>query len=322
MADEVGEREVRSAVVGDVDLEPAPVRIAARARVARRHVHGHLDDPAVVVGRGDAADRAVVVPVPPFAIGKVPVTFEVKSIEPANIPFVTFAAPIVVSPEFEIVTSPSIVTALAIFEALPTNILPEDKVDPSTDADTVISFVPSNSTPLIFLPVANIVAVPALPVTLPEIAFVTVKFANVPTEVNDEFTTVEFNVVPVRVPAAVVMVISEAPSKAVPLIFFDAANLVAVDALPVKLPVTFPVKAAVIVPASKFPLASRVTTLLAVFADTASLTFTLADKSDVLAFNANPLFSSVVLAFAAKAVVISAKFAFELKPDVRASGVT
>lgn len=72
----------------------------------------------------------------------------------------------------------------------------------------------------------------ALPVTLPEIGLVTVKSAKVPTEVNEELTTFEFKVVPVNVPAAAVKVISEEPSKAVPLIFLDAANLVAVAAFP------------------------------------------------------------------------------------------
>ena len=95
------------------------------------------------------------------------------------------------------------------------------------------------------------VTLAAVPVMLPLIEFVTVKFVNVPTEVKDEFSTVEFKVVPDKVPAAADIVISDEPSNAVPLMFFDVANLVAVEA--------FPVKAAVMFPAVKLPLASRAT---------------------------------------------------------------
>ena len=96
---------------------------------------------------------------------------------------------------------------------------------------------------------------------LPAIALVTVKFVNVPTEVNDELTTFEFKDVPVKVPAAAVTVMSVEPSNATPLMFLDAANLVAVAALPVRF--------AVIVPAVKLPLASRATIADAVFASVA-----------------------------------------------------
>lgn len=56
-------------------------------------------------------------------------------------------------------------------------------VNPEAAAGTVIFAVPSNATPLIVLDVAKAVAVPALPVTLPEIGAETVKPVNVPTEV-------------------------------------------------------------------------------------------------------------------------------------------
>jgi hypothetical protein len=104
---------------------------------------------------------------------------------------------------------------------------------------------------------------------LPAIGFVTVKSVNVPTEVKDELTTAEFKDVPVKVPAAAVTVMSDEPSNATPLIFFVAANLVAVDAFPVRFPVTLPVRFAVIVPALKLPLASRATIADAVFASVA-----------------------------------------------------
>ena len=57
------------------------------------------------------------------------------------------------------------------------------KVVASATAVMVILPVPSNGTPLIFLGVASLVAVPALPVTLPAIGAVTVSPLNVPTEV-------------------------------------------------------------------------------------------------------------------------------------------
>ena len=86
-----------------------------------------------------------------------------------------------------------------------------------------------------FFEAANLVAVAALPVTLPAIGLVTVKFANVPTLVKLEPVTVDFKVVPANVSAdaAAAMVISALPSNATPLIFLGVANLVAVAALAV-----------------------------------------------------------------------------------------
>ena len=77
-----------------------------------------------------------------------------------------------------------------------------------------------------------VVAVEALPVILPAIALVTVKFANVPTLVKLEPVIVDFNVVPVKVPASAVTVISPLPSNATPFIFLAVANFVAVLAVP------------------------------------------------------------------------------------------
>jgi hypothetical protein len=81
--------------------------------------------------------------------------------------------------------------------------------------------------------VVALVAVAALPVILPIIGFVTVKFAKVPTLVKLEPVTVEFNVVPVKVPAAAGTLISLLPSKGIPFIFFGVANFEAVPAFPV-----------------------------------------------------------------------------------------
>ena len=79
--------------------------------------------------------------------------------------------------------------------------------------------------------VVAVVAVAALPVILPAIGLVTVKFANVPTLVKLEPVTVDFNVVPVKVPASAVTVISPLPSKPTPFILLAVANLVAVVAV-------------------------------------------------------------------------------------------
>jgi hypothetical protein len=72
-----------------------------------------------------------------------------------------------------------------------------------------MSALPSNATPLMFLVVANFVAVaalpvvePELPVTLPTMGLVTVRFASVPTEVRLEPVTVALRLLPVKVPAA------------------------------------------------------------------------------------------------------------------------
>jgi hypothetical protein len=110
---------------------------------------------------------------------------------------------------------------------------------PASDVAVMLMFeVPSKATPLIVLGVASAVAVAALPVTLPEIGAVTVRLPSVPTEVNEELTTVGLRVVPVKVPASdvAVMLMLEVPSKATPLIVLGVANAVAVAALPVTLP--------------------------------------------------------------------------------------
>ena len=118
-------------------------------------------------------------------------------------------------------------------------------------------FKPDKSTPLIFLTVAAlptdvtspvkfafVVTVAALPVTLPTIGAVTVKFANVPTLVKLDARTLLASVAPVKVEASATaeIVISALPSKSTLLIFLGAANFVAVAALPVTLPTIVEVK--------------------------------------------------------------------------------
>jgi hypothetical protein len=102
------------------------------------------------------------------------------------------------------------------------------------EVETVMFAEPSNGTPLIVTGVANFVAVPALPLILPEIVVDTVNPDNVPTLVKLDVTIVELSVVPVNVPAAAVTVIADDPSKFTPLIATGLANFVAVAALPVK----------------------------------------------------------------------------------------
>ncbi len=63
------------------------------------------------------------------------------------------------------------------FSVVPVNVFA------SAAAVMVISAVPSNGTPLIFLGVTSLFAVAALPVTLPAIGLVTERPVNVPTEV-------------------------------------------------------------------------------------------------------------------------------------------
>lgn len=99
----------------------------------------------------------------------------------------------------------------------------------------------------------------------------------VPTDVSEDAKIVEFSevlvaeptTVPVSVSPAAVTVIAAVPSKFVPLMALAVAKAVAVAALPVvepDVPDALPVKLAVIVPAAKLPEASRITSVLAVFA--------------------------------------------------------
>ena len=71
---------------------------------------------------------------------------------------------------------------------------------------------------------------------LAAIAPETVSDVSVPTDVNDDVTTVEFNVVPVSVPAAAVTVMLVDPSKAVPLMVLPGLKVEADVALPLNAP--------------------------------------------------------------------------------------
>ena len=138
---------------------------------------------------------------------------------------VTVAALPIILPNIELVTVkfvnvPTLVKlepVIVDFKVVPV------KVPASAEAVIVISSLPSNATPLIFLAVDNfvavlavpavdavvaLVAVAALPVILPTIASITVKFANVPTLVKLEPVIVEFKVVPDNVLASI---LSETP---------------------------------------------------------------------------------------------------------------
>jgi len=71
-------------------------------------------------------------------------------------------------------------------------------------AVTVMFPLPSNETPLIVRAVCKTVALPAFPVTEPEIGFVTVRLTRVPTEVSEELTTPAASVFPLNTPAGAV----------------------------------------------------------------------------------------------------------------------
>ena len=83
--------------------------------------------------------------------------------------------PLTVNP----VNVPTLVKLLLITEEFNVS-----EVNVLAEAVMVIGAVPSKVMPLIVLPVANAVAVPALPETLPTIVFVTVKLVSVPTLVK------------------------------------------------------------------------------------------------------------------------------------------
>ena len=102
---------------------------------------------------------------------------------------------------------------------------------------TAIGEEPSKFIPLIVFPGDNFVAVPALPVTDPEIGLVTERLVRVPTLVRLLDTTEEFSIVPVSVPASAVIVIGAEPSKFTPLIARGVAKVLAVLAFPVNAPV-------------------------------------------------------------------------------------
>ncbi len=86
---------------------------------------------------------------------------------------------------------------------------------------------------LVIVEVALFAKIPPLKVERPE----TPSDERVPTEVSDEAVTPELSVLPVRVPAAAVTVMSAEPLKEVPLMLRAVCKIVAVPALPVMEPV-------------------------------------------------------------------------------------
>jgi hypothetical protein len=85
-----------------------------------------------------------------------------------------------------------------------------------------------------------------------------VRLVRVPTLVSDEAVTPEFRVLPLRVPAAAVTVISAEPLKETPLMLRAVCRVVAVEALPVKAPVNvvaemLPVPVMLLVPIARVP---------------------------------------------------------------------
>ena len=95
--------------------------------------------------------------------------------------------------------------------------------------------VPITKPKFVLAPAAVVAPVPPLAIAIsvalhvPEVI--------VPTEVKLEPVTVDFNEVPVNVPASAPIIMSALPSNAIPLIFLDEVNLSAVLAVPDKVPV-------------------------------------------------------------------------------------
>ena len=83
------------------------------------------------------------------------------------------------------------------------------------------------------------VVTPVPPLATAIVVALQVPVVMVPTLVKLEPVTVDFKVVPVKVPASAVTVISALPLKATPLIFLEVANVVAVVALPDNAPDKF-----------------------------------------------------------------------------------
>ena len=110
----------------------------------------------------------------------------------------------------------------------------------------VISPLPSNVVPLIFLAVANFEAVEALPLKVALIVLGSFRVASIlPSTLTAALIFVllaSMIDIPLAAPHFVV-VIADVPLKSVPLIFLAVANFVAVDALPVKFPVILGISA-------------------------------------------------------------------------------
>ena len=75
-----------------------------------------------------------------------------------------------------------------------------------------------------------VVASSTLPAALVDAAVtvaVVLPLESVPTEVNEEAVTLDFSVLPLKVPAAAVTVMFADPLKATPLMFLDVVNVAA-----------------------------------------------------------------------------------------------
>ena len=94
----------------------------------------------------------------------------------------------------------------------------------SVPTDVIVGCAAVVTVPAVVADVA-LVAVAALPLTLPTIVFVTVKFASVPTDVRLDARTFEARVAPVSVPAS-----AGPPPPALPLSFCIACRIVSVAA--------------------------------------------------------------------------------------------
>ena len=109
----------------------------------------------------------------------------------------------------------------------------DEKVNGTSKSDVLL--IAADPKPKFVLAEALVVA-PVPPYATAKVDPFQVPDVIVPTPVKLEEVMVDFKVVPDNVPASAITVISALPLNAVPLIFLEVANVVAVLALPVKLP--------------------------------------------------------------------------------------
>ena len=217
-----------------VDFKVVPVKVPASAVTVIFAVPSNAT-PFIFL----AVANLVAVPALPVVVVAVPAVVAVVAVPafPVILPAIGLVTVKLV--KVPTLVKPEVTTLLA--SAVPVNVFASTAI--------VISTLPSNVSPLMFLAVANlvaeaalpvvvlavpaVVAVEAFPVILPAIGLVTVKLVKVPTLVKPEVTTLLASAVPVNVFASTAIVISTLPSNVSPLMFLAVANLVAEAALPV-----------------------------------------------------------------------------------------
>ena len=182
----------------------------------------------------------VVVPVPPLRTGKIPVTFDVRSIEPASWALVTFPAPIAVTPVLDMVTSPVGTTAAATLVLLPTRIFPDVSAEPMGDPDPLLMAAVVTA---VTLPLASTVMT-GTEVALPYLFAVTPVVVSVvafPTEVTSPVRLAFVVTLPAVNPAAVPVILVPTKADGVPKLGVTKVGELDNTLLPVPVEVVTPV---------------------------------------------------------------------------------